>query len=162
VIKQRNTVDNFCPGQRVRYIPRHANGDYWHPDCANGCVSSVNEQFVFVKYDNAAHGTMCTGKEPYTAQATDPTDLIIYTHVGLYAGIEFMDAALAVCNTAEVTGYAEAIYADYPLHAKAGTNTATVICWWWDRRNWRRRMNNEAELPPPQNPTTEASQPEKL
>jgi len=62
-------------GTRVRYVPRHAEGDTSHPDCQNGVVSSKNDTFAFVKYDNAMC-TMVNGDEPYTAQATDPGDLI--------------------------------------------------------------------------------------
>ncbi len=68
-------MKEFKKGQRVRYIPTHAEGDETHPDCQNGIVSSVNDKFVFVKYDNAMM-IMITGDEPYTAQATLPEDLI--------------------------------------------------------------------------------------
>jgi hypothetical protein len=67
---------DFSKGQRVRYIPHHANGDTKHPDCENGVVSSVNDTWVFVKYDNQMC-IMVTGDEPYTAAATDPNDLIL-------------------------------------------------------------------------------------
>lgn len=60
---------------RVRYIPAHANGYPNHKDCEDGVVSSTNDRFVFVKYDNAVQ-KMITGNEPYTSQATDPKDLI--------------------------------------------------------------------------------------
>lgn len=65
----------FKKGDRVRYIPTHASNDSSHKDCEDGVVSSINDKFVFVKYDN----NMCimtTGDEPYTAAATDPNDLI--------------------------------------------------------------------------------------
>ena len=62
-------------GMRVRYIPSHAKGVRTHPDCKSGVVSSVNHKWVFVKYDNLER-IMVTGDEPYTAQATDPHDLI--------------------------------------------------------------------------------------
>lgn len=64
---------------RVKYIPGHANGDETHPDCECGVVSSINDKYVFVKYDNLAHGKMTTGDEPYTAKATNPLDLKILT-----------------------------------------------------------------------------------
>ena len=63
-------TDDFEKGQRVIYIPRHAD-DEKHPDCKKGVVSSKNDSYVFVKYDNAM-GIMVTGDEPYTAQATPP------------------------------------------------------------------------------------------
>ncbi len=69
------TTADFQKGMKVRYIPTHAHGDRRHPDCEDGVVSSVNAKNVFVKYDNKMC-IMTTGDEPYTAQATDPEDLI--------------------------------------------------------------------------------------
>lgn len=69
------TTSDFKKGMFVRYVPTHADGDVNHKDCQNGVVSSVNERFVFVKYDNAAC-VMVTGDEPYTSQATRPDDLV--------------------------------------------------------------------------------------
>lgn len=71
-------VTDFQKGMRVRYVPSHAFGDTTHKDCQDGVVSSIspNQKFVFVKYDNAVC-QMLTGDEPYTSQATYPTDLII-------------------------------------------------------------------------------------
>lgn len=66
----------FTKGERVRYIPTHAQGDDDHPDVEDGVVSSTNEYWVFVKYDNLDYGKMTTGDEPYTAKATDPHDLV--------------------------------------------------------------------------------------
>ena len=68
-------ISDFKKGDKVKYIPTHANGDRKHKDCENGVVSSTNDRFVFVKYDNAMC-IMTTGDEPYTAQATKPEDLI--------------------------------------------------------------------------------------
>ena len=68
-------LEDCIKGTRVRYVPRHANGNTKHPSCQNGVVSSKNDKLVFVKYDNLMC-TMVTGDEPYTAQATDPNDLI--------------------------------------------------------------------------------------
>lgn len=59
----------------MQYIPTHAEGNNTHPDCQKGCVSSTNDERVFVKYDNLMC-IMVTGDEPYTAQATDPNDLV--------------------------------------------------------------------------------------
>jgi hypothetical protein len=67
-------TSDFKKGQRVRYVPRHAEGDENHKDCQEGAVSSTNDSWVFVKYDNL-DCRMLTGDEPYTAQATDPNDL---------------------------------------------------------------------------------------
>ena len=66
---------DFKKGQRVRYIPAHAEGDISHPDCNNGVVSSINDKWVFVKYDTPDL-VMRSGDEPYTAAATSPKDLI--------------------------------------------------------------------------------------
>ena len=66
----------FKHGDRVKYIPNHANGDASHPDCQYGVVSSTNESFVFVKYDCLAC-SMFTGDEPYTSQATKRENLIM-------------------------------------------------------------------------------------
>jgi len=68
-------LSDFKKGQRVKYIPTHAFGNSKHPDCENGVVSSVNNKYVFVKYDNAVM-IMKTGDEDYTAQATSPENLI--------------------------------------------------------------------------------------
>lgn len=70
------TLADFAKGDLVRYIPSHAEGNKDHPDCENGVVSSTNDKYVFVKYDNKMC-IMTTGDEPYTAQATDPEDLIM-------------------------------------------------------------------------------------
>ena len=68
-------LEDLKKGDWVRYIPTHAEGDSAHKDCQNGVVSSKNDRFVFVKYDNGMC-IMTTGEEPYTAQATKPEDLI--------------------------------------------------------------------------------------
>ncbi len=65
---------DFKKGDLVRYIPHHAKGDSGHKDCQNGVVSSINDKFVFVKYDNGMC-TMIDGDEPYTAAATSPWNL---------------------------------------------------------------------------------------
>ncbi|KKK77026.1 hypothetical protein LCGC14_2857760 [marine sediment metagenome] len=67
---------NFKKGQRVLYVPLHAQGDIKHQDCERGVVSSTNDRVVFVKYDNQMC-IMATGDEPYTAQATEPDDLTL-------------------------------------------------------------------------------------
>ena len=68
-------TSDFKHGDRVTYIPTHAGRDIKHKDCENGVVSSTNDRFVFVKYDNGMC-IMTTGDEPYTSQATNPDDLI--------------------------------------------------------------------------------------
>jgi hypothetical protein len=64
------TINDFKPGDKVRYIPNHAHGKINHPDCEDGIVSSINEVNVFVRYyDYSGLKT--------TAQATDPDNLVI-------------------------------------------------------------------------------------
>ena len=69
-------TSDFKKGMKVRYVPKHAHGDTKHKHCENGVVSSVNDRWVFIKYDNLMC-TMTTGEEPYTAAATDPNDLVM-------------------------------------------------------------------------------------
>lgn len=68
-------LTDFKKGDLVRYIPFHANGDPKHKNCENGVVSSTNDEWVFVKYDNLMC-IMITGDEIYTAAATSPESLI--------------------------------------------------------------------------------------
>ncbi len=68
-------TSDFKKRERVRYIPTHASGNKFHKHCEDGVVSSINDKYVFVKYDNMI-GKMVTGDEPYTSAATRPEDLI--------------------------------------------------------------------------------------
>ncbi len=62
----------FHPGDSVAYIPLHAAGDIGHEDVERGIVSSVSEQWVFVKF----HASVSRlGWESATAQACDPAAL---------------------------------------------------------------------------------------
>jgi hypothetical protein len=70
-----NTNAPFPKGMRVIYIPTHAHGDSTHKDCQHGVVKKAGNP-TLVLYDCAAVPHMTTGDEPYTAQATDVTDLI--------------------------------------------------------------------------------------
>jgi len=45
-----NTVEDFGPGNEVLYVPIWVNGDASNPDCENGVVHSINDEFVFVQY----------------------------------------------------------------------------------------------------------------
>lgn len=58
-------MNDFSKGDRVRY---KKTGE-------RGVISSQNEYFVFVKYDNK-ECIMVTGDEPYTSQATVRSDLV--------------------------------------------------------------------------------------
>ena len=57
----------FKPGDEVTYIPRGLNRD---KDREFGVVTSVNDRFVFVRYEGK------TG-----SQATDPIDLWFGNHI---------------------------------------------------------------------------------
>ena len=58
----------------VVYVPHHAVNDINHPDCEWGQVSSVNEQFVFVKFYKqlARFGWLGT-----PGKAVIPDDLVV-------------------------------------------------------------------------------------
>ena len=43
-------LSDFARGDRVRYVPYHAQGNVRHQDCENGIVTSVSESFVFVRF----------------------------------------------------------------------------------------------------------------
>jgi hypothetical protein len=66
----------FPKGQRVVYIPTHADGNRNHKDCEHGVVSRPGPFVSEVLYDCAAVPHMTTGDEPYTAQATYNRDLV--------------------------------------------------------------------------------------
>lgn len=66
-----NTVDDFGPGNEVRYLPMWVNEDASHPDCQNGVVSHINERFVFVRYYDKE-----TGDLDLRPKTTRPEDLI--------------------------------------------------------------------------------------
>jgi hypothetical protein len=38
-------------GERVIYVPRHAEGDVAHPDCERGTVTSIRGETVWVRFD---------------------------------------------------------------------------------------------------------------
>lgn len=67
-----NVVGDFKTGDRVLYVPNHANGNTWHEDCRAGMVSSVNDRFVFVRFDENVNRL---GWDGATSQACDPTNL---------------------------------------------------------------------------------------
>lgn len=60
------------PGMKVRYIPRHAGKNIYHPSCEDGIINSVGEVNIFVKYYIENTGILNT-----SAQSTSPEDLII-------------------------------------------------------------------------------------
>ena len=66
----------FKKYDRVLYVPIHVQGDLKHKDCEYGAVSSVNEDYVFVKFDPKHMRVRYNGDEDITAQCCDPKDLI--------------------------------------------------------------------------------------
>ncbi len=89
-------LDKFRKGVRVVYVPTHAHQDLNHPDCEYGVVSSINDKFVFVKFDIEAYTNidgkpwtmqMMTGDEDYTAQACDPRDLFTEEETEFIKGV---------------------------------------------------------------------------
>lgn len=53
---------NFSVGEQVVFIPNHADGDRWHPDCELGIVSTVNGEYpnqkVWVRYNIGDTGAL--------------------------------------------------------------------------------------------------------
>ena len=66
-------LSDCTPKMLVAYVPTHANGDVTHEDVQLGVVSSVNEKFVFVKYEKQLSKF---GWDGTTSEATDPNDLV--------------------------------------------------------------------------------------
>lgn len=66
-------VATFKPRDRVIYVPHHANGNRNHPDCEHGRVSSVNDKYVFVRFDEQVR---VLGWDQATGKACDPADLV--------------------------------------------------------------------------------------
>jgi hypothetical protein len=56
---------DFKPGERVIYLPIHANGDTNHADAEHGKVSSIGGRYVFVLFTGALF-----------SKAVDPNDLV--------------------------------------------------------------------------------------
>lgn len=66
-------LSDYVCGMRVLYLPRHAQGNKNHPDCEEGTVSSINDRFVFVRFDKQV---MRFGWSGATSQACVPSDLL--------------------------------------------------------------------------------------
>lgn len=47
----RLELKDFNPGDEVIYVPYHAEGNRKHTDCEWGRVSSVNDHYVFVRFN---------------------------------------------------------------------------------------------------------------
>jgi len=52
-------LSEFKPGERVVYVPYHADGDRSHPDCERGVVTSINDHYVFVQFKPGAVSQAC-------------------------------------------------------------------------------------------------------
>ena len=64
-MNKKQTTAEFKKGDKVEYVPSHADGNLEHEDCECGIVSSVNEENGFVNYKMATL-ILTTGEEPYT------------------------------------------------------------------------------------------------
>lgn len=58
----------FKEGDRVVYMPLHADGDLTHPDCETGTVTRVGGKYTFVKFDK--------NRTDQPGVACDPDDLV--------------------------------------------------------------------------------------
>lgn len=56
------TAPKFKEGQRVVYIPGHANGDHLHPDCDRGVVMGQSElgTYIYVMFSGDLHTKSCS------------------------------------------------------------------------------------------------------
>ncbi len=76
VDEAKRLLIGFKRGDRVVYIPMHADGDRNHKDCEHGIVSSITKKYVFVKYDRP-NWIKTDPDESVTAQATSAEDLVL-------------------------------------------------------------------------------------
>lgn len=67
------TASDFQPGDRVAYVPGEANNNLSHPNVERGRVSSVNEKYVFVRFDKTVAKL---GWQGTTSQSCRPDDLV--------------------------------------------------------------------------------------
>lgn len=47
------------PGMSALYMPREAHGDLSHPSVEQGVVTSVNDQYVFVRFKGDTESKAC-------------------------------------------------------------------------------------------------------
>ena len=64
----------FKTGQRVVYVPLHAQGDAKHNDCETGTISSLGRNIAFVRFDRQVKEL---GWEESTSQACDFCNLVL-------------------------------------------------------------------------------------
>ena len=51
---------SFEIGDRVIYIPRHAGGNRFHPDCEHGEITSMGSgEIIFVRFGNDTNSEGC-------------------------------------------------------------------------------------------------------
>ena len=52
-------LDYWKPGMQALYVPAHSNGNLSHPAVERGIVTSVNAQYVFVRFGGDATSKAC-------------------------------------------------------------------------------------------------------
>lgn len=92
-------IEDAEPGMKVRYIPRRAGKNIYHPSCEDGIINSVGEVNIFVRYYTKS-GILNT-----SAQSTSPEDLIIFDFEN--------DVKTELVNALSEL---ESFFADYKLH----------------------------------------------
>jgi len=65
-------LSDFKSNDEVVYVPYHAEGDRAHPDCMWGRVSSINDHYVFVRFNDTVSRL---GWEGATSKACKPDQL---------------------------------------------------------------------------------------
>ena len=58
-MSQDITIDRWQAGMLALYMPPHARGDLRHPDVEKGIVTSVNSQYVFVRFGGDSQSKAC-------------------------------------------------------------------------------------------------------
>lgn len=62
-------------GDRVRYVPKHADGNPHHPDCEDGTISNFGPDLVWIRFDrNQSPGQPL---DDVPSKGCDPRDLRI-------------------------------------------------------------------------------------
>lgn len=57
--KEVRMLTSFYEGQRVTYVPAHAEGDPTHPDCEHGEITAFSdEENVWVHYEGRHYGQL--------------------------------------------------------------------------------------------------------
>lgn len=53
------TVDDFNVDDTVMYVPRHKQGNFTESDLHHGVVTSKNNRFVFVRFEDKKRSEAC-------------------------------------------------------------------------------------------------------